>query len=53
MAITEVPEYAHLNDADVEALADELDVIRCDVEVSLGAKDREYIRRAIGFQRCS
>jgi NADPH-dependent stearoyl-CoA 9-desaturase len=52
MAITEVPEYAHLSDADVEALAAELDEIRCDIEVSRGAKDRAYIMRAIGFQRC-
>jgi fatty acid desaturase len=52
MAITEVPEYAHLSDADVEALAAELDEIRSDIEVSRGAKDRAYIMRAIGFQRC-
>ena len=52
MAITEVPEYAHLSDADVKALGAELDEIRCDIEVSRGAKDREYILRAIGFQRC-
>ena len=52
MAITEVPEYAHLSDADVEALAAELDEIRCDIEVSRGAKDRAYIIRAVGFQRC-
>ncbi|MGA8127772.1 MAG: fatty acid desaturase, partial [Mycobacterium sp.] len=52
MAITEVPEYAHLSDADVEALAAELDEIRSDIEVSRGAKDRQYIMRAIGFQRC-
>jgi NADPH-dependent stearoyl-CoA 9-desaturase len=52
VAITEVPEYAHLSDADVEALAAELDEIRCDIEVSRGAKDRAYIMRAIGFQRC-
>jgi NADPH-dependent stearoyl-CoA 9-desaturase len=52
MAITEVPEYAHLSDADVEALAAALDVIRCDIEDSRGTKDREYIRRAIAFQRC-
>jgi NADPH-dependent stearoyl-CoA 9-desaturase len=52
MAITEVPEYAHLSDADVEALAAALDAIRCDIEDSLGTKDREYIRRAIAFQRC-
>jgi NADPH-dependent stearoyl-CoA 9-desaturase len=52
MAITEVPEYAHLSDADVEALAAALDVIRCDIEDSRGTKDREYIRCAIAFQRC-
>jgi NADPH-dependent stearoyl-CoA 9-desaturase len=52
MAITEVPEYAHLSDADVEALAAALDAIRCDIEDSRGTKDREYIRRAIAFQRC-
>jgi len=52
MAITEVPEYAHLSDADVEALASELDAIRRDIEESLGAKDRQYILRAIAIQRC-
>jgi fatty acid desaturase len=52
MAITEVPEYAHLSDADVAALAAALEAIRCDIEDSRGAKDREYIRRAIAFQRC-
>jgi NADPH-dependent stearoyl-CoA 9-desaturase len=51
MAITEIPEYAHLSDADVAALAAELDTIRCDIEESRGSKDREYIRRAIAFQR--
>ena len=52
MAITAVPEYAHLSDADVEALAVALDEIRSDIEDSRGTKDREYIRRAIAFQRC-
>jgi len=52
MAITEVPEYAHLSDADLDALAAELEAIRLDIEVSRGAKDRTYIMRAIGFQRC-
>ena len=52
MAITEVPEYAHLSDADLDALATELEAIRHDIEVSRGAKDRAYIVRAIGFQRC-
>jgi fatty acid desaturase len=52
MAITEVPEYAHLSDADLEELATALEAIRCDIEASLGAKDRAYITRAIAFQRC-
>ncbi len=52
MAITEVTEYAHLSDADVEALAVELDAIRLDIEGSLGAKDRTYIQRIIALQRC-
>jgi fatty acid desaturase len=52
IAIAEIPEYAHLTEADVEALAIELAAIRTDIEESLGAKDRTYIRRAIAFQRC-
>jgi fatty acid desaturase len=52
MAITEVPEYAHLSDADLESFAAELETIRCDVEASRGASDRAYILRAIAFQRC-
>ncbi|ASW90722.1 fatty acid desaturase family protein [Mycobacterium marseillense] len=52
MAITEVPEYAHLTDEDLAELAAALEAIRCDVENSRGAKDRDYIRRAIVFQRC-
>ncbi|OBB79220.1 fatty acid desaturase [Mycobacterium colombiense] len=52
MAITEVPEYAHLSADDLDALAIALDAIRCEVEDSRGVKDREYIRRTIAFQRC-
>jgi NADPH-dependent stearoyl-CoA 9-desaturase len=52
VAITDVPEYAHLSDADIAALAAELDEIRCEIEDSRGAEDRHYIRRAIAFQRC-
>ena len=52
MAITEVPEYAHLSAADLVALAADLDEIRCDVEASRGTRDRAYITRAITFQRC-
>ncbi len=52
MAITDVPEYAHLSDTDLESLTAALEQIRCDVAASLGAKDRAYITRAIAFQRC-
>ncbi|MGA8254714.1 MAG: fatty acid desaturase [Mycobacterium sp.] len=52
MAITEVPEYAHLSEADLEELAAGLEAIRHDIEASRGAKDRAYIMRAIAFQRC-
>ncbi|CAM3850471.1 fatty acid desaturase family protein [Smaragdicoccus niigatensis] len=51
MAITDVPAYAHLTDADVEALGYELDAIRCDIEQSRGTRDSNYIRRTIAFQR--
>ena len=51
MAITDVPEFAHLTDADIENLARELDAIRQDVEDSRGASDARYIRRTIAFQR--
>jgi NADPH-dependent stearoyl-CoA 9-desaturase len=51
MAITDVAEYAHLSDTDLEALAADLEAIRRDVEGSLGEKDSAYIRRAIAFQR--
>ncbi|HXO47336.1 MAG TPA: acyl-CoA desaturase, partial [Mycobacterium sp.] len=51
MAITDVSQYAHLSDADLTALAAELDEIRTAVEASRGARDRAYITRAIAFQR--
>jgi fatty acid desaturase len=51
MAITDVAEYAHLSDADVESLAVELDAIRRDVEESRGARDARYIHRTIAAQR--
>jgi fatty acid desaturase len=51
MAIADVSTYLHLSSTDVEAIADELDAIRRDVEDSLGAKDAAYIRRVIHFQR--
>ncbi|HEX3285103.1 MAG TPA: fatty acid desaturase, partial [Mycobacterium sp.] len=51
MAITDVPEFAHLTDADIESLAVELDAIRQDIEDSLGERDSRYIRRTIAAQR--
>ncbi len=51
MAITEVPEYAHLSETDLEELAAALEAIRRDIESSRGAKDRAYIKRAIAFHR--
>ena len=52
MAITALAEYAHLSDADVEALGAELDTVRADIEALRGASDRAYIRRIIFGQRC-
>jgi fatty acid desaturase len=51
LAIADIAAYAHLSEADIRALADELDAIRCDVEESLGENDAAYIRRTIRFQR--
>ena len=51
MAITDVPAFAHLTDADIENLAVELDAIRQDIEDSLGQRDARYIRRTIAAQR--
>jgi len=51
MAITDVAQYAHLTETDIEALGAELDSIRCDIEESLGVRDAAYIRRTIAFQR--
>ncbi len=51
MAITDIEAFAHLTDADIEALAVELDSIRTDVEESLGDRDARYIVRTIAAQR--
>lgn len=51
MAITDVTQYAHLSDEDVEALGRELDAIRADIEESRGERDARYIRRAVHLQR--
>lgn len=39
MAITDIEAFAHLTEADIEALGAELDTIRTDVEESLGERD--------------
>jgi len=51
MAITDVPAFVHLTEADIESLAVELDAIRLDIEDSLGERDARYIRRTIAAQR--
>ena len=51
MAITDVPEFTHLTDADIENLGLELDAIRQDIEDSRGERDARYIRRTIAAQR--
>ncbi len=51
MAIADIGAYAHLSEADIEALGCELDAIRSDIEESLGERDAAYIRRTIKFQR--
>src|SRR5271168_1623451 len=51
MAITDVPAFAHLTEADIENLGVELDAIRQDIEDSRGERDARYIRRTIAAQR--
>jgi NADPH-dependent stearoyl-CoA 9-desaturase len=51
MAITDVPSFAHLTEADIDNLAVELDAIRLDIEDSRGERDARYIRRTIAAQR--
>ena len=51
MAISDIEAFAHLTDADIDALATELDGIRRDVEDSLGERDARYIHRTIAAQR--
>ncbi|MBB1052918.1 acyl-CoA desaturase [Dietzia sp. B44] len=51
MAITDIPEFAHLSEADIEALGEELEQIRQDIIGSLGERDATYIRNTIRFQR--
>ncbi|MGI9162029.1 MAG: fatty acid desaturase family protein [Mycobacterium sp.] len=51
MAITDIEEFTHLTEADIENLAIELDAIRQDIEDSLGERDARYIHRTITAQR--
>jgi linoleoyl-CoA desaturase len=51
MAISDIEAFCHLTDADVDALATELDAIRRDVEDALGESDARYIHRTIAAQR--
>ncbi|MGD1111097.1 MAG: fatty acid desaturase [Mycobacterium sp.] len=51
MAISDVATFAHLSDADVEALGREFDAIRQEIEESRGGSDAAYIARIIKFQR--
>ncbi|HEV7420662.1 MAG TPA: acyl-CoA desaturase [Mycobacterium sp.] len=51
MAITDIKQYAHLTEADIEELSRELDAIRADVEESRGERDARYVRRTIQLQR--
>jgi NADPH-dependent stearoyl-CoA 9-desaturase len=51
LAIADIAAYAHLTSTDIEALGNELDSIRSDIEESRGERDAAYIRRTIKFQR--
>ncbi|MBF4160234.1 fatty acid desaturase family protein [Nocardioides acrostichi] len=51
MAISDVAEYTHLTDEQVEALGAELDKVREEIEASRNADDAAYIRRMIKIQR--
>jgi len=51
MAISDVKEYTHLTEEQVEELGRELDAIRTEIEESRGAADAAYINRMIRIQR--
>jgi fatty acid desaturase len=51
MAVTDIKEFAHLTEADVEAFGRELDTLRRDIEESRGERDAAYIKKAIKVQR--
>jgi linoleoyl-CoA desaturase len=51
MAISDVKEYTHLTEDEVEQIGRELDAIRAEIEESRGASDAAYINRMIKIQR--
>src|SRR3954452_14439962 len=51
MAISDVQEYTHLTDEEIEQLGRELDDLRKEIEESRGAADAAYINRIIRIQR--
>ena len=51
MAISDVQEYTHLTDEEIEQLGRELDAIRAEIEESRGDDDAAYINRLIRIQR--
>src|SRR3954453_4255772 len=51
MAISDVQEYTHLTDEEIEQLGRELDDLRKEIEESRGAADAAYINRMIKIQR--
>lgn len=51
MAISDVKEYVHLTEEEVDQIGHELDQIRADIEESRGASDAAYINRLIKIQR--
>src|SRR3954452_4623478 len=51
MAISDVQEFSHLSDEDVQKLGEAFDAIRKEIEESRGAADAAYIRRLIMVHR--
>ncbi len=51
MAISDVKEYTHLTEDEVEQIGRELDAIRAEIEESRGDADAAYINRLIKIQR--
>jgi linoleoyl-CoA desaturase len=51
MAISDVKEYTHLTEDEVEQIGRELDALRAEIEESRGESDAAYINRLIKIQR--